>query len=368
MSDASQGRRDIRSLTGIRGVAACIVVLYHALHSGPALAGLLLDKGYLCVDLFFVLSGYVMALNYERLFAPGNASLGNYARFLWLRFARIYPLYIVMTLLVATAGAARLMPLFDVGDLRSALAWNVALLQAVSFGAGNINGPAWSISTEWFAYLMFPLLAGFAFRGGEGRVWLTAALAFVALIVVVALGPLVQPAIDGPLSVFGTQTPLPILRCLGGFVLGLAAFGLRDSCFARWFAASRVAGDLVAGALVVTLFVPQGDLLFAVLCTLLVLHLAQQPESTTSRFLGAGLIYYLGEISYSLYLVHDPAILILRRLFDAHGWSWTAASCLGIVVSLILAPLAYRFIELPGRRFLRNVDPTKTWRKSAIIP
>jgi peptidoglycan/LPS O-acetylase OafA/YrhL len=368
MATGSQSRAEIRSLTGLRGVAASFVVFYHALHSGPAIAGILLDKGYLCVDLFFVLSGYVMALNYKPLFSDGQGSFGNYFKFLWLRFARIYPLYFVITLLVAASNVAGLMPLFDVPRLWSALIWNLLLLQGMSFGAGNVNLAAWSISTEWFAYLAFPALVGFILKGSEARVWWSAGFAVVALILVVALGPAAQPAIDGPLSVFGTNTPAPILRCLGGFALGMAIFGLKDSRFAQWFSGRPLHADIVAGTMVVTLFLPQGDVPFVVLCALFILHLSKAQASTTSQFLSGGLAYYLGEISYSLYLVHVPVILILRHFFEARGWSWTIASCLGIVLSFALAPLAYRYIELPGRKLLRSMTPGKAWQKSAAAP
>ena len=75
------------------------VVVYHALHSLNPLTGILFGRGFLCVDVFFVLSGYVMALNYGVLFANGYR-LESHLQFLWLRFARIYPLYLLTIALV----------------------------------------------------------------------------------------------------------------------------------------------------------------------------------------------------------------------------------------------------------------------------
>jgi peptidoglycan/LPS O-acetylase OafA/YrhL len=96
---SSRSRSEIRSLTGLRGVAAAYVVLYHMhlfeLCSGAAAT--VLTHGYLAVDLFFVLSGFVMALTYAELF-EGGFSAGRYRDFLVRRIARVYPLYVVVTL------------------------------------------------------------------------------------------------------------------------------------------------------------------------------------------------------------------------------------------------------------------------------
>jgi peptidoglycan/LPS O-acetylase OafA/YrhL len=98
----NQVQSEIRSLTGLRGLAAAWVVLYH-FHQADASAGALgtfLRHGYLAVDIFFVLSGFVMALSYTHLFAKG-LSVQSFGVFLVRRFARIYPLYILMTCLFA---------------------------------------------------------------------------------------------------------------------------------------------------------------------------------------------------------------------------------------------------------------------------
>jgi peptidoglycan/LPS O-acetylase OafA/YrhL len=98
---------EIRSLTGIRGVAASAVVLYHFDLGQPDSGPLqhVLHHGYLAVDLFFVLSGFVMALTYGRAFVL-QPNIEGFGRFLENRLARIYPLYLVTTLLAfAVEGA-----------------------------------------------------------------------------------------------------------------------------------------------------------------------------------------------------------------------------------------------------------------------
>src|ERR1700704_1066654 len=92
--------RDIRSLTSIRGIAAWWIVLFHFREYTPLLdnasTGHVIGHGYLAVDLFFELSGFVIALNYGRFFR--NLNLAEYLRFLGRRLARIYPLHLLMLL------------------------------------------------------------------------------------------------------------------------------------------------------------------------------------------------------------------------------------------------------------------------------
>ena len=103
-------RSEIRSLTGIRGIAALYVVLFHYLSGRPFTSPLstFLNHGYLAVDLFFALSGFVLALNYSHLFATG-LNWPNFLAFLGRRLARIYPLYLVLTLLALIAVAISLL-------------------------------------------------------------------------------------------------------------------------------------------------------------------------------------------------------------------------------------------------------------------
>ena len=160
-------REEVRGLTGLRGLAALMVAIYHIDSEliGPTPVGQLIGKGYLWVDLFFVLSGFVLAMNYGDFFAEGW-SMRRWGKFLLRRAARTYPLYLSV-LLPATAYAAALGPVQVSRHLPEPpqlphpaidVAANLALVQ--SWGVGpSIDGTAWSLSTEWAAYYLFPLLA-----------------------------------------------------------------------------------------------------------------------------------------------------------------------------------------------------------------
>ena len=164
----------IRALTGVRFFAALWVVVYHCTrHNAILLANNhpeireltypITSAGVRGVDLFFMLSGFVLALNYmDRL--GGRLEVRPTLRFLWLRLARIWPLYM---LVIVGAGLLRIIrhDLWDSAGTNP-ITWTNLLRQALMVqqwfpperGPTSWVGPAWSLSAEWLAYLMFPVL------------------------------------------------------------------------------------------------------------------------------------------------------------------------------------------------------------------
>ncbi len=281
--------------------------------------------GYLGVDLFFVLSGYVIASAYLEAFRSPSRSV--YMHFMIRRFARIWPLHVV-TLLLFIGGPACRGPGDVAGNLLMVQAWGV--INHVS-----CNEPSWSISCEWFAYLAFPFLAWVLLR--SERRW--AALGVAAL----GFGGLAA------LSWFGNNSldmtfNLGLARAACGFTIGAAlcrgfanvrprmAF---DVCGVVAIAA--IGGLATAGApdlLVVGLFGP------LVLC----IALAAGPLRAV---LGAWPVVWLGEISYSLYMWHHLLIDQFKRL----GGQIATPAAVGLVLCLVIgvAALSRRWIEQPAR-------------------
>jgi peptidoglycan/LPS O-acetylase OafA/YrhL len=188
-----QAKREIRSLTGLRGIAAVYVVIFHYFlgvgMSNPLKT--LLAHGYLGVDLFFVLSGFVMALNYGHLFETGFSFLA-YRTFLGRRIARIYPLYVAGTLVGFVLTQAALIEPLRSGSTSGNLVANLLMVQ--SWGVGqSYDPPAWSISTEWAAYLLFPLLVVPAVLRGSLAA-LTMLCAGAATVTFLCYSPLFQPS------------------------------------------------------------------------------------------------------------------------------------------------------------------------------
>src|ERR1700730_4495727 len=170
----------LASLTPLRGIAALWVVIFHFCWYFPAVhperyTGAVY-KGYLAVDMFFVLSGFVITHVYKEGFAQ-RVTGRSYRDFLKARVARIYPLHItVLLLFVATATAERAasyalrgsfepVPLLGERSVGGFFA-NIVMLQGLWARELSWNDPAWSISLEFLAYLLFPLLFPVLWRAG----------------------------------------------------------------------------------------------------------------------------------------------------------------------------------------------------------
>ena len=356
--------REIRSLTGLRGIAALYVVLFHFVNFDPAygpawLIGLI-GHGYISVDLFFVLSGFVMALSYGRLFEDGSTWSG-FIVFLGRRLARIYPLYAVVTLILAAAVVSGHSDRLHLGDLRTVLPANLLMIQSWTT-IPDLEAPMWSISTEWAAYLVFPLLLALTARS-RGAAFAALALA-VAALVVLSLSPgwsFSHPERrDGPLSLFGAPSGM-LGRCFAEFTLGLLAYR-----FARSDLGRRLSGDgrvsaalvlLIAALLPFTL----SDLALVACFTALIVSLSAD-RGMVARVLASRPFAALGVWSYAIYLVHP----LIRRLawhlgavLGAHGLGLHAAAWGGIALSLpfllALSALAHVAVERPGRTAIQHL-------------
>lgn len=185
---------EIKALTGLRIVAAVWVVLFHFRPMlGDASPGFrdalapVLNCGAQGVDLFFILSGFVLTWNYlERM---GRVwSVRATAHFLWLRLARVWPVYLVtlhlaalwviFTLHVGHVPSPDASQLTAISYVRQVLL--VQLWFQPFFDGSSWDGPAWSISAEWLAYLLFCVLVLMVFRmkhatRARSLVWLAVA-------------------------------------------------------------------------------------------------------------------------------------------------------------------------------------------------
>jgi peptidoglycan/LPS O-acetylase OafA/YrhL len=209
------GRGEIRSLTGVRGLAATLVVVFHFTQNNAFFQlgdsqvpfvrwiGTAIGHGYLAVDLFFVLSGFVMAISYGGMFAAGS-TWAIYRLFLMRRFARIYPLYLAITLATAAMLAVHARP----PGFGMMLLSNVFLIQSWGI-CDSLIPPAWSISTEAAAYLLFPLLAAVALYGSAVVRTITALLAVTALLTIALLPTAYVFGRVGPLDAHDSASLLP---------------------------------------------------------------------------------------------------------------------------------------------------------------
>src|ERR1700709_576806 len=155
--------KEVRALTSLRGVAAMWVFLFHLDLKRPMfppglLAWVPIGRGYIAVDLFFILSGFVMALSYRDSFLPQPLAVA-YPAFLMRRVARIMPLNAVVVIVLALAVwlGGRAGDTFVTARNPWAVVANLLLVQDWGLYR-SIDKPAWSVSVEMAVYLTYPAL------------------------------------------------------------------------------------------------------------------------------------------------------------------------------------------------------------------
>jgi peptidoglycan/LPS O-acetylase OafA/YrhL len=301
--------------------------------------------GYLAVDLFFELSGFVIALNYVERFQ--HLDLANIKEFLWRRLARIYPLHIFM--LVAFLVCPLAISLFsaqkDMGGRYSPSYFLLSLLLMQNWGftdriAWNI--PAWSISTEWFAYLLFPGLAWILLR------WKASPVIGVACIVgLAAFSQISGLSLGADIERFG------ILRCELEFAIGACVF-LISRMLSGQYVNLALMGALASflvyafSGIIDGVIIPTG---FALL-----IYSLSTDQSLLARVIGGQSMEYIGEISYSTYMVHyfvkDWTKFLFVKPEIPHGLSFAI-----YVATTALASLAlYKIVENPARRRMQQLS------------
>ena len=308
----------LASLTPLRGIAALWVVIFHFCWYFPAVhperyTGAVY-KGYLAVDMFFVLSGFVITHVYKEGFAR-RVTGQRYRDFLKARVARIYPLHItVLLLFVATATAERAasyalrgsfepIPLLGERSVGGFFA-NLVMLQGLWARELSWNDPSWSISLEFLAYLLFPLLVPVLWRAGP------AAKAGLGGLLVVALGWLAYRT-GGYLNQWnGTYA---ILRCLPEFLAGMLLYSAYQSGIFASVLATDAALAAVVLLLAALLHLGAPDLAIIPLFPLLILA-AVRNTGRFSPLLNSAPLVWLGDISYSLYLLHWFVLFVTTEI------------------------------------------------------
>jgi peptidoglycan/LPS O-acetylase OafA/YrhL len=355
------------ALDSLRGLCALMVVLFHANFS-PFLYDLpIIRHSYLFVDFFFVLSGFIMYYNYGRL--SDTAAFGE---FIGMRFFRLYPLH--FALLMIFVGANALYALLRgtghgtpaaSGDTGFDLILNLLLLNGLDIRLPSFNTPSWSISTEFWTYVLFgSTLLGFRNAGKYTMALVFAGVCLCALFAVYLRYGVIKGFI---LFLFP--------RCIFGFFLGaLMGIVVEPGKIAHTVGGSLVGAALQAIAVIVAVsvlvvvdFSPL-DVLLPVLFAAVIGTFVIWPHTWLTRALSTRPLLWLGKHSYSIYMVHFfvlvqmVAILrivfhipIIDRRFELAPAMGIGLTILSIAIILIAASQTYRYIEDPGRRFGRRL-------------
>ncbi len=360
MSGATRAQPELKALTSLRGLAAMAVVLQHfsstAQHNASGWIPSIVPHGYMAVDFFFVLSGFIMSYTYLADFeARGLRAFGP---FLWKRVARIFPLGIAVTLIIVVlgqlAGPFGLTRLFyslppDTG-LGTVIAINLLHLQGL-MPLYSLNDPSWSVSVELGAYLVFPILI---YLNAAARPWVTAVYTALGILILLRLS-----AHDPTGGMAFRSPPFDLARCIIEFGFGMLVF----RAFRQHGAICAIGRDgwtLVVAALAVASLLGRSDLAAVIVFPFLVLAFALN-TGRPSRILSHPWLHYLGTISFSIYLVHqmfrETEFWLLRQIHPAPLPPSLALSCaaIGAVSVLPFAALAYHGIERPGRTALNSL-------------
>jgi peptidoglycan/LPS O-acetylase OafA/YrhL len=303
---------------------------------------LAIGRGYLAVDLFFVLSGFVLALTHRDIFVSRPLARA-WPDFLLRRVARVMPLNAVIVAVIA--GIVWLAPAVAGGNFAAArdpgvVLANLLLIQDWGI-APSIDKPAWSVSVEMLVYLAYPLLIAVAW---SRRFWWLPALAGIA-----GLAWLTQ---TGARTLSQGLVAGDIIRGFAGFLFGLLAFrAFATGRLPTWV--GRLDLAVFAAFWAAVLFSPN-DLAAVLLCPALILALALE-TGPLARLLGAAPLHYLGTISYSIYLVHYCVLGALNLLPPMPPWLYGMVT---LALTLAIAAATYHGIERPARRWIAQQTRT----------
>lgn len=344
-------------LTSLRGVAAIWVVAHHLVlrfvDTGLAAPDRFLLPGGVAVDIFFILSGLVMAATYSAMTPAGVPS------FMVRRIFRIYPLHLFV--MVGLVGFAVLRMIAGrppgPGDNWSRLPEALLLLQPFRDLPLTWNVASWSVGIEMACYLAFPLLLPLMRALPKAMIW---GLAGVLLVVEYLVLSGVGTVVAGPGAV---------ARGLAGFSFGMAiAFVLRGQALPKL---AQGLGELLALAgIIVALAVRMPEL--APLSGAVLIGLLFIGRGPVAIALQWSPLHWIGKISYSVYLTHLPVIGLAAVLFAPQKlalpgvWGLVVWSVGVTALVLLISQFSWRYVEEPARHYGARVSRRKPAAPPAV--
>lgn len=378
----------LSNLTPLRGIAALLTVIFHVdlmLGMGGDMLlkfrdSLLLTRMYLMVDFFFVLSGFIMMHVYGKWFS--DSVLGNdFKRFTIARFARVYPLHFVTLLyciglkIIMLVNNAPANPMDTVSNDFSTIPSHLLLLHSMNVNEWfTWNNASWSISTEWWMYMLFPFLVKpFSKLEAFGRIMVVFACFAGYLAITFWIVPLVtEPAslpfvrVDPALLSINVSYQFGFLRCLFGFVLGIMMYAGYQENWGKSRLANGYSFLLLTVGLVLCMHFAVPDVFTVSFFPLMILS-AAYGSPNLNTFLGTNVLQRLGDWSFSIYLVHQPLMYTIQAIMTLTAPSEAVGSpskpdmltgwliCLVFIgITLVVSYLTYRFVEVPARQWINK--------------
>ena len=348
------GVHRFEALDSLRGVCAILVLMFHMPVASHWRDWPLIQHGYLFVDYFFVLSGFVIAHAYaQRLKTPRDAG-----RFMVRRLGRVWPLHVLMLACFIGLELMRVWTHFDLAPPFSrdrsieAIFTNLLMVQAWHVHPYlTWNGPSWTLSAEVACYLIF---AGLVLIAPKRFRWIGAVLAVIGAVMVVMFAR----------RWMNTTYDFAVPRAVYGFFLGCLLQGL-------WTRIPRLKAGAatmleVAAVLACCLFIAWAEGPVTVLVTLVfvaVVWVFAGEDGRLSKLLDHPALVTLGRWSFAIYMVHMFVLTVMmivarklhwvpggRRIDFGSVWlnDLFALAIFALIVGLAL--LAHRFVELPAQR------------------
>jgi peptidoglycan/LPS O-acetylase OafA/YrhL len=355
------------ALDGWRGLAALLVVVHHFKTANTFSDSVFVGNFAMMVDLFFVLSGFVISLSsIDKL-----QSFHDCKSFMIKRFARIYPLHLVTLLALVPFALVYSLILNQGGDRFSLFSFisNVFLIDPLNlFDAPTWNMPSWSIAVEFFAYLFFSIILFFNLRK---RIRFFTLLSLVSIMLLFVFSD----------KFMKDTSSYSLFRCFTGFFMGCAIYSIKEkldtkvlgSVFYRnvifvseWILLILLIFILINKANLIMFFLP---LFFGLLVFIYSYELGH-----ISKLLRLDFFQKLGLWSFSIYMIHSVIFLSIkglsivtdkilqigwydqsRNIFDfgsdfVNGLSYFIA----LSVVIVLSRFTYIYIELPAQSCVKR--------------
>jgi peptidoglycan/LPS O-acetylase OafA/YrhL len=365
------------SLTGARGVASMLVFIGHTRVDISNIIDIsiimhFLDAGGVWVDFFFILSGFILAYVYGGNFLNFGFRV-TLKKFALARFARIWPLHATVLLMIVGLGMAKwaLVSLYGIEASSSAFYGrtpegflaNIFLIHVLN-PAWAWNPPSWSISTEMFAYLMFPLL--YLWRVKQGQYVVVLATVFLGLYWMAGAFP-------SDLQFSGVRL---LFNGIIEFVLGVCAFQFRG-LLSQLTRGQAGALQLLFLSCSIVMIEVDAPMIFVAASFALLITACFEDHGVVAEIFKSKPIHFLGRISFSIYMTHWLVIQISDMTFNFLGPKIASDFLLGMlpwakVVFIyagvfVLSSLTYTWIEVKARKSLINYFTMKAGKRKSCV-
>ena len=348
-----------KALNSLRGAAALYVVIYHLRYFSTFdwfTEFPVIRYGYLGVDFFFILSGSIISHVYLKQGVVGGKAF--WFKFTWYRLARLFPVHflIMVLMLLAFLFMQELEAKEPWVSQSSALDWLTLTLMIRQWFMpdGYVwNTPAWSISAEFFAYVViFPIVV----RLAKSNITILLGV-FLATVGGLMLGYLY--ATFGTINVVSSSGPL--IRVAGGFLIGCGLYCIIDNLKVEcnWdFLLIISVAFTTTGLIFSPKLLNEGikpDILLIISFVVVILS-AYKSVGPISKFMSLPILFWFGEISFSLYLCHVPVMGLCRYIAEHLGIErGYFFGCCCVLLSILSAHILYRLVEIPSRQKMRMI-------------